>query len=100
MSETSESNPRSTLQVAFGFFLGILLCIGCWFLSVLAGAALGLQHAWMFPLLNAIALVVSGAVALRRANQSSYPEGVLIAISVAFVLNVVIFAAALSGHME
>jgi len=100
MSETSEIKPRSPLQVALGFFLGILLCIGCSFLSVLAGAALGLSHAWMFSLLNAIALVASGMVALRKANQSSYPEGVLIAVSVAFVLNVIVFAAALSGHLE
>jgi hypothetical protein len=99
MSEWSESNPRSTLQVALGFFLGVLVCIG-WFLSVLAGAALGLGQAWMFSLLNAIALVASGAVALRKSNQSSYPEGVLIAVSVAFVLNVIMFAAALSGHFE
>jgi hypothetical protein len=100
MSQPSESNPRSTLQVALGFFLGILVCIGCWFLSVLAGAALGLRHTWMLPLLNAIALVATGAVALRKANESSYPEGVLIAVSVAFVLNVLNFAITLSGHLE
>jgi hypothetical protein len=100
MSEMSEIKPRSTLQVALGFFLGILLCIGCWFLSVLAGAAFRLSHAWMFSLLNAIALVASGAVALRKANQSSYLDGVLIAVSAVFVLNVIMLAAALSGHLE
>ena len=54
----------------------------------------------MLPLLNAIALVATGAVALRKANESSYPEGVLIAVSVAFVLNVLNFAITLSGHLE
>jgi len=55
---------------------------------------------WMFPLLNAIALVASGMVALRTVNKSSYPEGVLMAVSVAFVLNVVLFAVTLSRHVE
>jgi hypothetical protein len=100
MSETPENNPRSILQVALGFLFGILVCVGCWFFSTLLGAALGVRHLWMFPVLNAIALVASGLVALRNVNQSSYPDGVLTAVSVAFILNVLFFATTLSGHLE
>ena len=100
MLETAESSPRSILQVTLGSLLGILVCVGCLVLSTLLGAALGLRDSWMFPGLNAIALVASGLVALRKVNNSSYPEGVLIAVSVAFILNALVFAATLSGHME
>jgi len=58
------------------------------------------RHSWMFPVINAIALVASGVVALRNVNKSSYPEGVLIAVSVALILNVLVFAITLSGHVE
>jgi hypothetical protein len=100
MSGAPKGGERSIPQVALGFLLGMLVCVGCWLFSILLGAALGLRHAWMFPLLNVIALVASGAAALRKGNQSSYPEGVLIAVSVGFVLNVLLFAAVLSGHVE
>jgi hypothetical protein len=100
MSETREISPRSTLQVALGFLLGILACLGCFFVSILLGAALGLRDPWMFLLLNAIELVAVGVVILRRVHGSSYPEGVLIAVSLAFLLNVVVFAATLSGSVD
>jgi hypothetical protein len=100
MSVAPGNNPRSTLQVALGFSLGVLVCLGCLFFSILLGAALGLRHAWMFPLLNAIALVVAGVVALRNIHKSSYPEGVLIAVSVAFLLNILFAAVTLSKHAE
>jgi len=100
MSDVPKTSERSTLQVAMGFLLGILVCVSCWFLSFLLGAALGLRHAWMFPVLNAAALAASGVVALRNVSKSSYPEGVLIAVSVAFILNVLVFAISLSGHAE
>jgi pheromone shutdown protein TraB len=100
MFEMPESRSRSTRQVALGFLLGMIVSLSCLFISVLLGAALGLNHAWMFPLLNGVALLTAGLVALRRVHSSSYPEGVLIALSVAFVFNVVIFLAALSGYVE
>jgi hypothetical protein len=100
MSETPESSPRSIHQVALGFLLGILVCVGCLFFSILLGAALRVRHTWIFPVLNAIALIASGLVALRNANKSSYPEGVLIAVSVAFILNFVLLAMTQSGYVE
>ena len=98
MYETQESDRRSTIQVALGFLLGILVCVGCVFFSILVGAVLGLRYAWLFPLFNAIALVASGTVALRMVHRSSYPEGVLIAVSVAFLINVLFFATTLSNY--
>ena len=97
MFEEPENNRRSIPQVAMGFLLGILVCLGCLFFSILLGSVLGLRQVWMFPLLNGIALVAAGTVALRRVSQSSYPEGVLIAVSVAFLLNVLFIVATLSN---
>jgi hypothetical protein len=99
--ETRESNSRSSLQVALGFLLGVLVCVGCLFFSILLGGALGASRPWMFPVLNAIALFASGVVALRSINKSSYTEGVLIAVSVAFILNVgIFFATTRPGFVE
>ena len=100
MRETPDNKPRSTLRAVLGFLLGTLVCISCLFFSILLGGALGLRHAWMFPTLNAIALVASGMLALRKAHKSSYSEGVLIAVSVAFILNVLFVAVTLSRHSE
>jgi|HubBroStandDraft_5_1064220.scaffolds.fasta_scaffold54450_2 hypothetical protein len=100
MVETRESNSRSRLQVALGLLLGVLVCVGCLIFSILLGAALGLSHPWTFPALNAITLVASGMVALRNINKSSYSEGVLIAVSVAFILNVVFLALTRPGYVE
>ena len=99
--ETRESKSRSGLQAALGLLLGVLVCVGCLFFSILLGAALRVGQPWMFPVLNAIALVAPGVVTLRNINKSSYPEGVLIAISVAFILDVVVFLATTqSGYVE
>jgi hypothetical protein len=100
MSESIEIKRRSTLEVALGFLLGILVCLGCSFASILLGALLRLRDPWMFTLLNAIALVAVGVVMMRRVHGSSYPEGVLIAVSLAFLLNVVVFAATLLGSVD
>ncbi len=100
MSEMPENSPRSTLRVALGFLLGILVCVGCLFFSILLGAVLGVRHTWMFPVLNAIALFAAGVVALRSVNKSSYPEGVLIAISVVFIINVFFVAMTWSTYVE
>jgi hypothetical protein len=81
MLETTEVNSRSTLQVALGFLLGILACVGCFFVSILLAGVLGLRDPWMFVLLNAAALVTTGLMALRNIHKSSYPDGALIAIS-------------------
>jgi hypothetical protein len=97
MLETTEVNSRSTLQVALGFLLGILACVGCFFVSILLAGVLGLRDPWMFVLLNAAALVTTGLMALRNIHKSSYPDGALIAISVAFLLNLLLLAATLSG---
>lgn len=100
MAETREGSPRSNLQVALGFILGVLVCVSCVFFSTLLGAALGVRNPRMFSVLNAIALVASGLVALRNINKSRYLEGVLIAVSVAFILNATFLALFQSGYVE
>jgi hypothetical protein len=100
MLETTEINTRSPLQVALGFLLGIPVCVGSLFASIFFVAVFRLPQPWMFPVLNAILLIASGTVALRKIHRSSYPEGVLIAVSVAFLLNVILAAATLSRYVE
>ncbi|MGA2746013.1 MAG: hypothetical protein ABSE44_15050 [Candidatus Sulfotelmatobacter sp.] len=82
-----EKTPRSTLEVVLGCLLGVLISLGCLFFSIFLGMNLGQGHRWLFPVLNAAALAVAGIVALRQMRDSSYALGVVIALSLAFLLN-------------
>jgi hypothetical protein len=87
MFETQpEGNPRSTVQVILGFLLGILASLGCLFFCIVLGMSLG-GPSWLFPVINGLALVAVGIVALRNVPESSYYVGVLIAVSLVFLLN-------------
>jgi hypothetical protein len=82
-----EKTPRSTLEVVLGFLLGVLISLGCLFLSIFLGLTISPGHSWLFPLLNAVGLVVAGIIALRQMRVSSYALGIVIALSLAFLLN-------------
>jgi|HubBroStandDraft_4_1064222.scaffolds.fasta_scaffold52343_3 hypothetical protein len=82
-----EKTPRSTVEVILGCLLGVLISLGCLFFAIFLGTNLGQGHSWMFPLLNAAALAVAGIIALRQMRESSYALGIVIALSLAFVLN-------------
>jgi type III secretory pathway component EscR len=83
------NNPRSTTQVILGFLLGVVLSLACLFFSILLGNALGVRQTWMYPALTGVALVASGIVAARMYRESSYALGVLIAVSLGFLLNAI-----------
>jgi hypothetical protein len=82
-----EKIPRSTLEVVLGFLLGVLVSLGCLFLSIFLGMTISPSHGWLFPLLNAVGLAVAAIVALRQMRESSYALGIVIALSLAFLLN-------------
>ena len=79
--------PRSTLQAFVGFLLGIGLALGCLALAFFVGITLQTRYVWVYPLLDAIALIAVGIAAMRRRHQSSYADGVLIALSIALLLD-------------
>jgi hypothetical protein len=73
--------------VVLGLLLGVLISLGCLFLSIFLGMTISPSHGWLFPLLNAVGLAVAAIVALRQMRESSYALGIVIALSLAFLLN-------------
>jgi hypothetical protein len=87
MFETPQNNSRSTLQVFLGFLLGVVIDLVCFFLSVMIGSALALRGAWIYSALNAVGLIAAGIIALRHFRESSYAQGVVIALSLGLLLD-------------
>ena len=87
MFETPQNNPRSTLQVFLGFLLGVVIDLVCFCFSVMLGFAVALHQTWLYSAFNAIGLIAAGLVALRHFRESSYAQGVAIALSLGLVLD-------------
>ena len=88
MPETEpEKTSRSTLQVILGFLLGVVLSLVWLFVIITLGMTMNFRQQWLFPVLNAVGLIVAGIVALRKMRESSYALGVVIALSLAFILD-------------
>jgi hypothetical protein len=87
MFEPPQNNPRSTLQVFLGFLLGVVIDLLCIFLTVMLGSAGGLRQAWLYSALNAIGLIAAGIIAVRHFRESSYAQGVVIALSLGLLLD-------------
>jgi hypothetical protein len=85
--ETPQNDSRSTLQVFLGFLLGIVADLACFFSSIMLGFALAVQQTWLYSVLNGIALLAAGVVALRYVRESSYALGVVIALSLGLLLD-------------
>jgi len=87
MFDTEPEKPaRSNLHVFLGFLLGIVASLGCLFLAIFMGA-LWQGQTWIFPVLDAIALIGVGTFAVRRARQSSLAAGAVISLSIALLLD-------------
>ena len=88
MFETPPANtPRTTIQVILGFLFGVLISLGCLFLTIFLGMTISPSRTWLFPMLNAVGLALAGVVAFRQMRESSYALGIVIALSLAFLLN-------------
>ena len=82
-----EKPARSRLQLFLGFLLGIVASLGCLFLAIFFGKALEERGPWIYPAIDAIALIVVGIFALKRVRESSLALGAVIALSVALLLD-------------
>lgn len=86
MSESSPVKTRRAQYKFLGFLFGVLLCLATLIICMPLGGVLGLSKVWMFAVLYGLVLLSAGGIALRRA-ESPLAQGVLIALSVAFLLN-------------
>ena len=84
-----DERVHSTQKVALGFLLGLILSAGCFVIAVVLGMSLGSRHNWVFPLLNAIALILVGLHAVRKYHESGIARGTVIAVSLVFLVNAI-----------
>lgn len=86
-----DESVHSTDRVVLGFILGLLLSAACFVITVLIGLQLfPRQDQWgVFPLLNAIVLVLASLYALRKYNESGVARGTVIALSLVFLVNAI-----------
>ncbi|MGA2103001.1 MAG: hypothetical protein ABSG34_17970 [Candidatus Sulfotelmatobacter sp.] len=88
MLEAEPEKPsRSTIQVFLGFLLGVLGSLVFLFFAIPLGGIFGSGHTWLFPVFNAIGLIVAIVIALREVRESSYALGFVIALSLALLLD-------------
>lgn len=85
----SDDSVHSTKKVALGFMLGLILSALCFVIAVGVGLALSSRHAWVFPLLNAVALILVSLFALSKYNESGIARGTVIALSLVFLVNAI-----------
>jgi hypothetical protein len=81
--------PESLHEVTrklLGFLLGVVLCLVSVMICMPLGGVLGISKPWMFSVLYGFVLLSAGAIALRKPS-SPFAQGILIAVSVAFLLN-------------
>ena len=86
MFET-ETPRRSNLQVFLGFLFGCVVALACLFLSIFLAWTLSARREWIFPALTAVGLIIAGAVCLKHARTSSIAAGMVLALSIALLLD-------------
>jgi hypothetical protein len=84
-----DESGHSTQKVALGFLLGLILSAFCFVIAVGVGLALRSRGAWVFPLLNGVALVLVSLFALSKYNESGIARGTVIALSLVFLVNAI-----------
>lgn len=84
-----EKPARSNLQVFLGFLLGIVAGLGCLFIAIFFGKAFEDQEhgRWIYPAIDAIALILVGILALKRVRESSLAVGAVIALALALLFD-------------
>jgi hypothetical protein len=80
-------SKRSGVQILLGFLLGVVISLGWLFLAIFLGGTISPNHPWIFPMFNAIGLIVAGIVAWRQMRESSFALGAVIAFSIALLLD-------------
>jgi len=87
MFQADPEKPRSPLQVLQGFLLGVVASLGCLFLTIFLAGNFASRRAWIYPALNAVALILVGVIAIRHIRESSYALGTVIALALALVVD-------------
>ena len=75
--------------MALGFLLGLITSAVCFVITVSVGLTLRSRHNWVFPLLNAILLIVASIAALNKYNESGIARGTVIALLLVFLVNAI-----------
>lgn len=84
-----DESVHSTKKVALGFILGLIISAVCFVIAVNVGVALKSRHNWVFPLLNATALILVSLYALSKYKESGIARGTVIALSLVFLVNAI-----------
>jgi hypothetical protein len=62
------------------------------FVAIILAATLGMNHPGIYSLFEAIGLTVLGIIAFRKVGRSSYATGLLIAVSLSLLLDIIVAA--------
>jgi 1,4-dihydroxy-2-naphthoate octaprenyltransferase len=84
-----DESVHSTQKVALGFLLGLILSAACFVIAVVVGMNLHSRHDWVFPLLNAVALILVSLYAVSKYRESGIARGTVIALSLVFLVNAI-----------
>ena len=88
MYETEpQKAPRSRVPVLLGFLLGVVAGLATLIVSIFFTFTFQVHEKWLLPALNAAVLIGIGIVASRHARESSYALGMVIALSIALLLD-------------
>jgi hypothetical protein len=82
-----DERPFSVGQLIKGFFAGLLIGAACLALDLLLGLVLGGTHfRFLGSVVIAFLLIGIAAVAVKRSRDSGFLRGMLISISLAFIV--------------
>jgi heme/copper-type cytochrome/quinol oxidase subunit 4 len=84
-----DESIHSTQKVALGFLLGLILSALCFVIAVVVGMSLGARRNWVFPLVNAVALILVSLYAVSKYHESGIARGTVIALSLVFLVNAI-----------
>jgi hypothetical protein len=84
-----DESVHSTQKVVLGLVLGLILSGICFAIAVGVGMALQPRQGWVFPLLNAIVLILVSLYSVSKYNESGIARGTVIALSAVFLLNAI-----------
>lgn len=86
MPEPLLETSRRWLRTSLGFLLGLALCLVSLLICMPLGGVLGFSKPWTFAMLYGLVLLAEGVIALRKA-ESAFAQGILIAVSVAILVD-------------
>jgi len=87
-TDSNYQRPFSVVRLLGGMLLGIIVGLACIAVDfVIAPAAM--RHPFLFPVANAIVLIVAATFAIKRVHDGGLGRGLLISLSLIFILNAI-----------